>query len=485
MASSKIRVCVVPWLALCAMAGGGCGALLGKEDNPQYCASPPCSPPTPTGCTGNADCTASGAGVCDTASQSCVQCTAAEATACIGTAPVCGTDHACRGCTAHSECASSACSPADGSCLAGSQIAYVDSMGADNPSCSQAAPCKTIAAALAAGPPGVLPYIKIHGSLSEAVLVNGGRVVTVLADPGATLTSPAGNIVTISGLGTMVAIHDLTISGARDAAVGVSVEDGGTLSLAGATISGNAGGGISVSTGGAVSLTATTISGNAGGGITAQSGSLVIDQATIVGNGGTNPGIVVFGGSIALTRSSIKDNPGGGVSIAGGSAAFSIVNNEFLTNGATGSQLGALSLASASDTDLLEFNTFYHNVTSRPGAAVQCTSGSPGFAARANIMFSNGLGVVDQMSGACMYVSSLGSPGALPPGTANHGGDPMFVNADAGDFHLKTDSPVAAAANQLALRPVELQDFDGNPRGTAPVNIGALQTQRPAMQPRR
>src|SRR5262249_39024049 len=43
--------------------------------------------------------------VCDVSgTMMCVQCTASEHDACTATQPVCGDDHACRGCAAHAEC---------------------------------------------------------------------------------------------------------------------------------------------------------------------------------------------------------------------------------------------------------------------------------------------------------------------------------------------------------------------------------------------
>lgn len=429
MTRSKVRVCLLSWLAICGLAGTGCGFLLGKEPNPDYCASPPCSPPDTGGCTSNADCMASSASVCDLTAKQCVQCTVADQAACTGTAPVCGINNACRACAAHGECASNACSLGDGSCAAETNVAYVDSTGTDNPTCGRMTPCASVAAALATKQ----PYIKLTGTIDGEVVIQGGRPVTLLADPGAMLTRTGGNILTVKDAGTSAAIYDLTISGASGAGVGVSVEGGGALSLTNATISSNAGGGISVS-----------------------------------------------GGSIQLTRSMIRGNLGGGVNITGGAAKFSIVSNVFVANGSATSSTGAVYIQSASSSgNLLEFNTFYHNLSAnKAGSAIQCTSPmSPIFTARANIMFNNGIaGNSDQTSGTCMHAYSLASPGTLPPDMNNQSNDPMFMNADGGDFHLRPESPAVGAANALIpLADLDRQDFAGQPRVMSPVNIGALQ----------
>src|SRR4051812_18129411 len=99
------------------MSGGAC-----EQVNPFYCeghsndlrhcdgrtpdampsSSPkgPCFAPTP---------------VWDTSTMACVQCTAAEPSACTGPTPMCGTDNSCHGCTMHTQCSSNVCLPG-GSC---------------------------------------------------------------------------------------------------------------------------------------------------------------------------------------------------------------------------------------------------------------------------------------------------------------------------------------------------------------------------------
>src|ERR1700759_1625704 len=115
--------------------------------------------------------------VCDLASNQCAVCTPANASACTGPTPVCGTDDACRACEAHDECASSACLD-DGSCPSETDVAYVSDSGVDNATCSKLSPCLHVMTALLTQ----RPYVKLHGHLDEAVRVHCGRVVTFLAD---------------------------------------------------------------------------------------------------------------------------------------------------------------------------------------------------------------------------------------------------------------------------------------------------------------
>ncbi|HEX8108700.1 MAG TPA: right-handed parallel beta-helix repeat-containing protein [Kofleriaceae bacterium] len=452
MASSGIHVCLASCWAICALTDTGCDSLLGKEPNPGYCGSATC--PDAGGCRSNADCTSPGAGVCDVmATKQCVQCTATDHAACTGNAPVCSTDNTCRACAAHEECDSNACSFATGACAAETDVAYVSSTGADNSTCDKSAPCASITAALMTG----RHYVKIHGTIDGAVVVDKGRTVTLLADPSAMLTrGSGGDVLTVKDTGTSLTIYDLTISGAQTPSVGIALAGGVP----------------------ALSLIRVTVSNNAGGGI-ASAGSLTIDHSTITGNGSGGPGISITGGSLSLAQSLVSANHGGGVDVTGTTAKFAIVSNKFVGNGAgdpMGSLIGAVNIrANFAITNLLEFNTFYKNLsTDGIGAAIQCDPAT--FTARANIMFGNGTATnLDPTSGTCMHMYSLAKPGTVPTGTGNLGSDPLFVDAPGGNFHLQAGSPAIGAANALApLTGLSARDFDDHPR-TSPVNLGALQ----------
>jgi hypothetical protein len=449
MTRSGIRVCLASWWVIVGLAGAGCDSLLGKEPNPGYCPSPPCAPDG--GCDSNADCTSPGAGVCDVmGTKQCVQCTATNHAACTGNAPFCGMDNACRACATHAECDSNACSFATGSCAPETDVAYVSSTGTDNSTCDKSTPCAGITAALMTA----RHYVKIHGTIDGAVVVDKGRTVTFLADPGAMLTRGTGSdVLTVKDTGTSLTIYDLAISGAQGSSVGISLAGGVP----------------------ALSLMRVTISNNAGGGI-ASAGALTIDHGIITNNGSNRPAIFITGGSLSLAQSEISGNRAGGVHVADPTAKFAIVSNKFVSNGAGDSLTGAVNIgANFASTNLLEFNTFYKNLsTDGTGAAIRCDPMT--FTARANIMFGNGTATnLNQTSGTCTHTYSITNPGTVPTGTGNQASDPMFVNAPGDNFHLQAGSPAIGAANALApLSGLSARDFDDHPR-TTPVNLGAYQ----------
>jgi hypothetical protein len=108
----------------------------GEDATDVFCSSGAC-----VQCLMNSDC--SGATpVCS--NNACVQCVAN--TDCSGATPVCDAN-ACRVCQADSECASGVCNT-DGTCDDAADDLFTDPAGTDAGSCTQDAPCKTLAFAL-------------------------------------------------------------------------------------------------------------------------------------------------------------------------------------------------------------------------------------------------------------------------------------------------------------------------------------------------
>jgi hypothetical protein len=375
-------------LALLVVLVAGCV----KQRNPYYCAAPGdegCPEPDAdlTRCRDSTSCASPA--VCDTRTALCVQCTPSQAAACTGTVPVCGSDDSCRGCQSHGECpASNTCLP-DGSCAVADEVAYVapPPVGTDNAICSMAAPCTKIAKALATQ----RGYLKLHGVFDEAVVIQDRRV-TVLADPGATLsTATSGNILIIDGA-SEVAIYDLAITGASGLAAGIVLQNtthqfvtltrvilsdnsgqsgailasGGTLyiqhgaihhNLRGAITALNAtvnlqdttfdhngrlfGGGVITVLGETLNVQRCRISNNTAGGISASSATVNIQETTFENNGLVtgDGGISVSGETLSVQRSTLANNTGAGITVSG--AALSVQQSTLAYNGGGGISVSA------------------------------------------------------------------------------------------------------------------------------------------------
>ena len=404
-----------------------------NKDNPYYCKGAPednciridgAGPP----CSDDGDCAAP-FGICDDDEKKCVQCNASNAEACGGEAPVCR-EKQCVACSAHTDCgAALACLPS-GACGTDDNVAYVDPNGTDNATCVVGAKCNTIGAALATNK----PYVKISGTIDEAVTIDGGRNVTFLAAPGAKLTRSAGSgpVLMVQGENTTLAVYDLSISDGPNNVNGLGlVVPPGSASV------------------------------------------VELHRVTISGNRGT--GISVGGGALTLTRSTVSGNVGGGVKVD--NAKFVIVGNVIVANGTASTTAGGVSISTQPDSgNTLEFNTIHGNAAASPsGTGVHCAAG-PSFIARNNIISDNGSSSnMLQITGSCAYRYSIVRPGAVPAGMGNLDGDPQFENPATGDYHIKAGSPAVRAADpETIFGPFNERDIDGH-RRTNPADIGADQ----------
>jgi Right handed beta helix region len=408
-------------LALALLAAGCLYA-----DDPYYCPGMPNNFCAAQGvrCTSNAQC-AGATSVCDVAgSGTCVQCTASDASACGGDTPVCGADLACRGCARHAECAAAACLPT-GACGDDREVAYVSEGASDAGLCTQALPCGSLARALTTG----RPYLKISGALAESLLVERGRQLTVLAEPGARLTAGrSGTIVTVRDTGTALSIYDLTLADAANSAAGY-----GVLVPPGSGAP-------------AVELRRVTISNCPAGGISFGAGRLRMGQSTLTGNGG------------------------GGLSISGIGTAFDVSANVIVYNGralgAQASGVGGVAITANTAESRFERNTVAFNesngLTFRGG--VSCNA--PLVAAAGNLLFHNvepdGNGDVRNdvstqrnQANACGFGDSL----ALASDAQNLGfASPLIAPLD---FHLTSATPTTVRDAGGACTGL---DLDGAPR---------------------
>ena len=404
-------------------------ASCGKELNPAYCAAHPddvdCARDGggdgPTDCTSDDGCAAP-TSICDLPAGVCVQCTPDRAEECTGTTPVCADDRTCRGCTAHAECASSACQP-DGACAPDTDVAYVDAAGSDTPLCTLAMPCTSVADALATR----RPFIKLTGTVDEGATIRvDDQDVTFLASPGAKLTRDStGVILEIRGT-SHVSLVDLEISGALGASqgLGISIPPGANVDLAllRARILNNQGGGISAS-GGSLSISQSTLSGNQGGGISAMNSVTSITNSFIHHNGNT---VTASFGGMAL-------RPVGASTIE----LNTIVDNQ--------ANLGAAS-----------------------AGGVFCDVA--GQALARNLIFRNTGGATGttQVFGNCTYGDSFVAAGASATDNS-----PGFVSPNVApfDYHLTASSPTTVRDAAGACAGI---DFDGDTRPAgAACDLGA------------
>jgi Right handed beta helix region len=407
----------------------------------------------PMGCSSNAQCAAP-TGVCVLEERTCVQCTVAEASACVGTTPVCGTDNTCGGCSQHSDCASAVCLP-DGACGSDVNVAYVDPAGTGT-TCTKAAPCQKVDDALKTS----RPFVKFRGVTDEAVVVDN-RTVTFLADPGAQLTrSSGGAIVTVKDTGTSLAVYDLAISDAPNNANGYGVlvpTGGGTPS---------------------VSLTRVTLQNNPGGGISSSGATVTVTQSTVSGNQGG--GISASGGTLTVTQSTVSGNQGGGISVAGVATTFSITDNIMIYNGralgAQASNFGGAAITSNTAGSKFERNTVAFNesngLTFRGGTSCN----APLATAAGNLLFHNaepdgGGGIKNDLttqanlSGGCSFGNTL----AVATDANNLGFQSPLIAPF--DFHLTAATPATIRDAGGACTGVDI-DGDTRPQGVA-CDLGA------------
>jgi Right handed beta helix region len=437
------------------------------KDNPNYCVDgidEDCDPPsegfpckTKSDCSEQRDMLACSEASLSTGFGVCVQCTLEDATACLGTSPVCGIDNLCRACSKHSDCSSAVCL-GDGSCGSEATIAYVAPNGMGT-ACSKATPCGTMAAAVTTGK----AIIKVATGLvksSQATIIDG-KAVTIFAEEGAKLDRDGdGAVLEVRSAGADVKIFDLEITGATGSsgANGIDVNpNGGSPKLA---------------------LTRVKLTGNQGLGLSAQGGAVTVSQSTISGN--TAGGLSIAGGSLTLSQSTISGNIGGGISISGVSTSFTVADNFITYNGqalgAQASAVGGVAITSNTAGSKFERNTIAFNQSSgstfRGGAS--CNALLVG--ASGNLLFRNsepdGSGGLKNdattqanLTGGCSFGNSF----SAATDAANLGfKSPLIAPFD---FHLTAASPTSVRDAGGACSGTDI-DGDARPQGGA-CDLGA------------
>lgn len=459
-----MRVRLRPSLLLTPLLLASCGLvdwLGGKRPKQTFCEQHPenqeCQqeyPDADTRCKSNADCMAP-TGVCDlTGDRMCVQCIAPDQTsactgttpacatdrmcvqciapdqtsACTGTTPTCAADHTCQPCRKHQDCATSHACLADGSCAQVDQVAYVDPALGGGTMCTQSAPCKRIADALATN----RPILKLTGMLDEQVQVE--RNATLLAEPGTRLTSTTNGVILEIRGSSQVTIYDLTVAGASGPAgtgLGISLPPGSAASL---------------------TLSRVTVTENQGGGISIAGGQLVLSRAKVIGN------------------------PGGGISIS--AAQFDITNCVIAGNGGAQTSFGGVRLDQVDNgMRRFEFNTVANNVA-KDGTSVGavCTLVTQPVNFSSNIVYGNQIGGTrTQVGGAnCNWIYSDIGPDTVS-GTGNINADPLFMDPTQSNFHIQSTSPAKGTANPASTVHVDI-DGETRPQGSG-YDMGADEIQ--------
>jgi hypothetical protein len=403
-------------------------------------------------CHDNSGCTSPFALVCDVYRSPgvCVECTTSDRSMCTDTKPVCGTSDTCEECRTATDCPLSGVCLEGGACADEGDVAYVDAAGTDNTMCTEAMPCTKISVALATqatnGAPR--PYLKISGAISDAVTIS--RDVTLLADPGASLTrDDNGAILTVNGT-SRVEIHNLTVTTSHSSNdPGISTVDASALTLK-----------------------RVTVSSNKGHGVQCAGGSFTASESTFSGNG--QNGIACSMGSVAVTSSIITKNAGGGLSAQGSS--FNITNNFIYDNGdRDNSDMGGVILGTAGTASRFEFNTVVDNhgrdFISDLSSGVACDT--VGFTAPNNIIAHNDIHddtnrTNSNVAGRCTYPTSTIATSAT---------DLMFVSPmDPRDYHLTAGSSAIGMARTATK---VTTDFDGDARNSQNNDQGADQYKPP------
>ena len=374
----------------------------------------------PVGCMRDQDCS-SPTPFCVNAA--CAACR--DSTSCPGARPVCDlVSHDCRTCAADSECDSGACDLAAGKCVDQGAILYAAPGGTNADPCTRGQPCSLLQVARAVDP--AHPYIVlVPGTYPQGELDFTGKTATVCGS-GATLdadqvsfnvsngssvrlrnfkmlpSSSSFGIFGIRGIVIFSSNSDLTIDDADlELTLPVAVQGGPTITIRNSVIS---------------------------HGLVDTSGALVIDRSTFVS--------------------------GAAIQILGNGSAV-VFNSVFVSSpGAAVIQIDNIGDTTSRGEAYVANSTF-------SGGGISCNGGPPGFKTFDSNIFYN----IDPLvlRDDCNYTYNLIVPSSTVAGANNITGDPLFVDAAHGDFHLRAGSPAIGAANPS---PVEANghDRDGKPR---------------------
>ena len=233
----------------------------------------------------------------------CVQCNAADASACMGTTPVCdlGTN-TCIGCTDHDECPDSACNLALGSCMDVGAVYSVDGDGV-----SDYASLSLALADIGAQAEITLVFHEANYA-PESIVIDTNGYVAIVAAPGEnpTVTGNGGNpSFTIHG-GSTLYLARVSASGTQNGGRGVLI-DGGSAWVQRCKVVNNSGGGIVVDGGGNLVLDNSFVGGDISDvvALAMTSGTLEANYVTLGAGFGTSAALTCADGVGKAVRNSL------------------------------------------------------------------------------------------------------------------------------------------------------------------------------------
>ncbi len=355
---------------------------------------------------------------CDTVGGTCVECMPDELSRCTMVEPVCGADHTCRGCIAHSECASGACLD-DGSCGSDANVLFVaEGAPTTNTECTQAAPCSSFAKALMVAP--ARPYLKVTGAITENVNLDN-RDLIILADPEARLRNTTGTLLSVKNASN-VTVYDLTI--------------GDTTPK---------------------TTNAIDLANNA-------TGTLTLERVTVTKNAA---GIRAFGGRLVVQRSTISDNTEGGIHVYDAALAFTIRNNFIYYNGrstgGTQSAFGGVQIDGNTLSGKVELNTIAKNESNGSPHPAGLACYGTGNSAAGNLIYGNVVAtgsVVEPQLGASSCQRGNTFTSAAVAGDLGL----VLASGPAPDFHLTAATPATVLDAGGDCTAMSDHDHDGDPR---------------------
>jgi hypothetical protein len=439
---------------------------------PEPDAGPPSIDASGGGCTTSSECVNASAPICDDSTKTCRGCAASpECAARDGALPTCAPDGRCVECLAHDDCMSEICDSATESCVAESEVVYVEPSGSTGVACgTQFDPCATLTLGVQRTS-AARKYIRARAGIYVAepatVTIPGGKVVLVA--PSAELRPPStGDGISAAG-GADVSIEGLTVSGPISATFsGISCSGAATkLTLQSVTIESASSDGLDarcpallsdtvirsskgygVFVGADITLVRTRIEGNAMGGINSPSNTAAMTMTECVVADNNGVGIVVaYKNTVAIDRSLIRGN-------TLGLSLYTVTDLDVTNNFIVDNRDGGVSLVAGSS-GVFAFNTVAGNsVGAASAAGIECESGTD---LQNNVVYGN-VGS-PQVSSSCTWSFSNVEGGV--PGTANIDLLPQFVAPESGNYHLQPTSPCREMADPTA--PVDV-DYDGDPR---------------------